>query len=357
MDHSFRSTSLTPSDSSVDTILDPSHSCAPSHCSQSLSRTLAETTSHSTRIVKRRSSVAQQTRQAHRDAKRRFRLEQRLGPAGVAIRDQRKIKRRQLSESMASLLKEACMKRELKRAMGTKISPQSFQVIDTNEETNTDIGRPGECTLLMSTLRIKEAVGSDVFAGQITIQDPLGAMRQALSEHSKDSPRRKEPGRHSYHVGAAVSDKHDRSGIGVVFKTHRQDWASSWTAKGYQIKKQLDRNDAKLWAIWQAMELVLEKTYVDSGYEEPSDPCSLAVIYSDSQSALRRIGNFITGGGIIAQRIRNQAEELQELEVNVELHWCPGHRRVPGNSLADRLAKEATFHFLGSEQNQSVKPK
>ncbi|KAL8910335.1 MAG: hypothetical protein Q9171_004379 [Xanthocarpia ochracea] len=240
--------------------------------------------------------------------------------------------------------------------MGTKISPQSFQVIDTNEETNADIGGHGECTLLMSTLRIEEAVGSDVFAGQITFQDHLGAMRQALSEHSRDGPRRKEPGRHSYHVGAALSDKHDRTGLAVVFKTHRQDWASSWTAKGYQIKKQLDRTDAGTWAIWQALELVLEKTYGDSGYEEPSDPCFLAVIYSDCQSALRRIGNLIRGGGIVAQRIRNQTEELQELGVNVELHWCPGHRRVPGNSLADRLAKEATFHSLCSEQTQSVKP-
>ena len=176
--------------------------------------------------------MAQQTRQARRHAKRRFRLEQQVGPAGVAIRDQRKINRRQLSESMASLLKEACMKREMKRAMGTKISPQSFQVIDTNKEVNTDIGGHAECTILMSTLRIEEAVGSDVFAGQITIQDPLGAMRQALSEHSRDGPRRKEPGRHSYHVGAVLSDKHDRTGLGVVFKTHRQDWASSWTAKG-----------------------------------------------------------------------------------------------------------------------------
>ena len=98
------------------------------------------------------------------------------------------------------------------------------------------------------------------------------------------------------------------------------------------------------------MELVLEKTYWDSRYEEPSDPCFLALIYSDCQSALRRIRNFIPGGATMAQRIRNQAEELQGLGVNVELHWCPGHRRVPGNSLADRLAKEATFHSLCSEQ-------
>lgn len=92
------------------------------------------------------------------------------------------------------------------------------------------------------------------------------------------------------------------------------------------------------------MEPTLEKTYHNNGYEKPPDPCAVAVIYSDCQNALRRIGNSISGEAIIAQIIRNQAKELQELGDKAELHWCPGHSKVPGNELAYRLAKEATFH-------------
>lgn len=140
-----------------------------------------------------------------------------------------------------------------------------------------------------------------------------------------------------------MSKKHDLTGIGVTFKTHRQDWASSWTAKGYQICKTLEQNDAEMWAIWQAMELVLEKTYIDSAYIVTLDPCSLAVIYSDSTAALHRIGRCAQGDGV-ALRIGNQARELQELGVNVQLHWVPGHMKIPGNELADRMAKQATFY-------------
>lgn len=285
--------------------------------------------------------------------KRRIRLQQRLGgPAALvrydAVRLERKRSKESLKESMAGHVKDACMKRELKRAMKTKISPQAFQRIHVAEEEE-DIGTKDDGTkhaLLVSnkdTLSTEKAGDCGPFAGQIVIQDHLTAITQALSEHCKDGPRRKEPGRHSFHVDAAVSKKHDLTGIGVTFKTHRQDWASLWTAKGYQICKTLEQNDAEMWAVWQAMEIVLEKIYTDSGYIVPSDPCSLAVIYTDSQSALHRIGRCAQGDGIAA-RIGNQAKELQELGVNIELHWVPGHEKIPGNELADRMAKQATFY-------------
>ncbi|KAI4137985.1 MAG: hypothetical protein L6R39_007019 [Caloplaca ligustica] len=184
----------------------------------------------------------------------------RLDPAELAAYDKRKIEWSQLKEAMARLRKDACMKRELKRAMKTKISPPSFQVID-DDDFLTEEG--SHRALSNSTLGTGNGLDYDVFAGQITIRDHLGAMRQALSEHSKDGPRRKEPGRHSFHVDAAVSRKHDLTGIGVVFKTHRQNWASLWTVRGYQIGKKLDQNDAELWAIWQALEIVLKRVNGD----------------------------------------------------------------------------------------------
>ncbi|KAL8643882.1 MAG: hypothetical protein Q9210_007519, partial [Variospora velana] len=239
-----------------------------------------------------------------------------------AVRLRRRLEQKRLKEAMARHVKDACMKRELKRAMKTKISPKYFRriCVAEEEEENTGTEDDGRTTLAIlvsdaDTFKTERAGGCGSFAGQIVIQDHLAAITQALSEHCKDGPRRKEPGRHSFYVDAAVSKKHDLTGIGVTFKTHRQDWASSWTAKGYQIYKTLRQTDAEMWAVWQAMEIVLEKIYFDSGYPVPLDPCSLAVIYTDCQSALHRIGHGAQGDGI-AQRIGDEARELQELGIH-----------------------------------------
>ncbi|KAL9021905.1 MAG: hypothetical protein Q9185_000919 [Variospora sp. 1 TL-2023] len=256
--------------------------------------------------------------------KRRIRLRQRLGGSAAlarydAVRLRRRLEEKRRKESMARLVKDACMKRELKRAMKTKISPKFFcriRVAEEEEEeeekknTGTEDDERSRLALLASdeeedtSKTTERAADCDAFAGQIVIQDHLAAITQALSEHCKDGPRRKEPGRHAFYVDAAVSKKHDLTGIGVTFKTHRQNWASPWTARGYQINKTLKQTEAEMWAVWQAMEM----------------------------------------GDGIAQRIGDEARELQKLGVNIQLHWVPGHEKIPGNELADRMAKQATFY-------------
>ena len=96
----------------------------------------------------------------------------------------------------------------------------------------------------------------------------------------------------------------------VVRITHRQDWASLWTAKGYRIHGALDHTDAETWAIWQALEVILEKVHTDCQTPKPwdrrestlQDPCSIAVIYPDCRIALQRIGkNFLVGGSGVVE--------------------------------------------------------
>ncbi|KAL8848768.1 MAG: hypothetical protein Q9221_006239 [Calogaya cf. arnoldii] len=173
--------------------------------------------------------------------KRLNRLQQRLGaPAALiaydAVRLKRKLNQQRLKESMARHVKDACMKREWKRAMKTKILLQSFQRIHVVGKKEKYRRRRAKRALLAPSkdaLNTEKAVDSDSFTGRIVIQDHLAAITQALSEHCKDVYRRKEPGRHSFHVDAAMSKKHDLTGVGVTFKAHRQDWTSSWAAKGY----------------------------------------------------------------------------------------------------------------------------
>ena len=53
------------------------------------------------------------------------------------------------------------------------------------------------------------------------------------------------------------------TGLAVVSKVHRQDWASPWIARGYRIEEALDQVDAEARAIWQAIRLVSEKVRKD----------------------------------------------------------------------------------------------
>ena len=282
----------------------------------------------------RRARAARRT--ARRLVRQRLRLEARLGPVGMAALARKRLEWEQMKESETVLLKEACMKRELKRAKRAVLSPKTFQTIDIHED-----GGEGDSECEQIIITQGSDAEPDAFAGQIVIQDRLSAMKQALSEHARDGTWRKEPGRHSFHVDAAVSRDDGITGIAVVHKTHRQDWASLWTAKGYRIHRTLDQMDAEAWAIWQALEIMLEKVYNDRACVKPQDPCSVAVIYSDCITALRRIGNERPGGGVVAQKIITQSIELKRLGVEVQLHWVPGHRNIPGNELADLVAKKA----------------
>ena len=280
---------------------------------------------------------------ARRRQKTRRRLEARLGPDGAAAHDRkvaaRNARQNRVKRSLHTLFKTSCMKRELKRAMGTKISHPQFGTIDVHTLEMNQV-----CEQMTSLQTHRKSLDIGAFAGQVFIQDSLSAMTQALSEHTMRGPRRREPGRHAFYVDAALSHKHNHSGVGVVHKKYRQDWASPWTVQGYRIEERLDQMDAGLWAIWQAMQIVLEKVYTDSGYAQPPDECYNAIIYSDCEPALQRIRRTGLVDGLVEQKIFSQSQDLMELGVNVELHWCPGHRKVPGNELANRLAKEVSFH-------------
>ena len=189
------------------------------------------------------------------------------------------------------------------------------------------------------------------FAGEIVIQKRLDAMVQAVSEHTQDGPQPKELGRHSFYVDAAVSRENGLTGLAVVYMSSRQDCASPWTVQGYRMHATLEQRDAEAWAIWQALQCVLDKAKADHDSEKPTDPCYLAVIYSDCKAALNSISS--NAGGLRVQEIIRQSVELKQLGVGVQLHWVPGHVNVPGNELADLVSKKARlFPWQDSELSQ-----
>ena len=299
------------------------------------------------------SAQVKKERAARRTERRRVKQEQRLQarftPLELAARKQKRLIRKQMTEAEALLLKEFCMKRELKRAKKVirALRPKEFPIIDIHADDDNDDDK-GDSEREQVIIAEDSEVGAETsttnnatFAGTVTKQDRLRAMSQALSEHAKLCTRRAEPGRHSFYVDAAVSRENRMTGIAVVYKTDRRYWASEWTAKGYRIFEALDQTEAEAWAIWQALQSILEKVHADRAIVKPQDPCSVAVVYSDCASALEWIRDASSKGGKVVRKIIGQSVELQRLGVDIQLHWVQGHRNVPGNELADLVCKRA----------------
>lgn len=276
-----------------------------------------------------------------RKLKRKGRLETRLQIATRKQSDRQKMK-----ENATCLRKEVSVQRVLQRARKAATSPNHFPIIDIRTEEEDD-----DKELYMSQQTIigpdsvkyaeSKVTKTKAFAGLIVIQDYVSAMRQAISEHTKESALLTEPGRHSFHVDASVSQRDGPTGIAVVHKTHRQYWDSEWTAMGYRIHEALKSTEAEAWAIWQALQITLEKVCADRAVLKPQEARSIAVIYSDCQAALTKIDNGDSFDQKVVQKIIAQSIELQQLGVDVHLHWCPGHRGVPGHVLADLVSKRA----------------
>lgn len=286
--------------------------------------------------------------------KKYFRFLARHGETEAIIRAQQRSDMRRLE---AATVHAFCSKREMKRARRARQKiigavrtfpslefpprqqKQIVPIIRDRDDDDDVAAIIEECSqLAMFGLR---------FPGEIVVQDRLEAIKQALAEHDEQSILRKEHGRHSYHVDAAISTGDDLVGIGIAHKSRwRRHWASEWTAKGYCIRGEMNSEDAEAWAVWQALTLIRDNTCGGSPVEKPGDPCSLAIIYSDCQSVLQSLRMRKQGRSVAEINIISRAHELMQLGVFVELHWVPGHRQVPGNYLADQVAERALWCSL-----------
>lgn len=284
---------------------------------------------------------------ARRHKKKLARRAARYTPVELAAQDEVRSWRQHIRASTDALLKATCMKGEIRRTKRTVIFPQAFQTVNIHE-TASIAESTGEVEGVSEPVIHKQDDGREVYldvsstkvyAGQIMIQDHISAMHQALSEHTREGVLRTTPGRDSYHVDAAVSCGDRLTGLAVVNRISREE-GSPWTTRGYRIMEAMDQDDAEAWAICQGLQVVKEKVQHDR-VNSGQDPCSVAVIYSDSQGAIRRVAGFACGGGKVEQRIIDLSIELLQLGIEVHLHWVPGHKNVPGNELADLVAKKA----------------
>lgn len=135
------------------------------------------------------------------------------------------------------------------------------------------------------------------------------------------------------------------SGTAVVFRANPRVVGSQWTVRAYTVLEfdRLGTIHTEALAIMHALRIALAKAVYNDGTDAKA---SDVVIFSDSMSALQRIESFTyegqRWGRPLLGRIVTLANELKNLDVKLQLHWVPAHKGIPGNYLADVLAKRAT---------------
>ena len=254
-------------------------------------------------------------------------------------------RRRMRTASETRLLHQAKIKRELGRAQKAANDAHhyfTFSLFGSDDEALVkDLRIPiyAKNVVCPSEQDIVEN-GVTRFRGQITIRPRLEAMEYALDEYNG---RRKLPGRMTFWVDGSRSHN-GVSGTAVVFRANPRVVGSKWTVRAYTVLEfdRLGTIHTEALAIMHALRIALAEAVRNDGTDAKA---SEVVIFSDCTTALRAIESFTDEGQCwgksLLARIATLVNELGILETKVQLHWVPAHKDIPGNYLADALAKRA----------------
>jgi RNase H len=92
--------------------------------------------------------------------------------------------------------------------------------------------------------------------------------------------------------------------------------------------------DAELFAIEKAFKIAWKNKQLNT---------EKVWIFSDSQAAIKRLKNSsLKAGQYYVHSIRKWAEKFQNLGIQMQLEWVPGHMNIRENDLADAAAKKGT---------------
>ena len=92
--------------------------------------------------------------------------------------------------------------------------------------------------------------------------------------------------------------------------------------------------DAELFAIEKAFKIAWENKQLN---------IDKVWIFSNSQVAIKRLKNTsLKAGQYYIQTIRKWAKKFQNIAIQLQLEWVPGHMNIKGNELADKAAKKET---------------
>ena len=263
-----------------------------------------------------------------------------------AMLAEEKRQRRRRSEAETQLLREANVKKEMSRARRAASGMSNYSVFSLYDDDNDALIKELKIPLYALNLVcpseqtiIDQGVTS--FPGEVTVRPHLEAMEYALDEYNG---RRKIPGRMTFWVDGSVSPR-GVSGTAVAFRASSRAVGSEWIVRAYTVLEfdRLGTVHVEALAVMHALRIALANAINNDG---TSAKASDVVIFSDCVSTLQKIENFTHEGQCwgkpLLGRIVFLANELRKVAVKLQLHWVPAHKGIPGNYLADALAKRAT---------------
>ena len=267
-------------------------------------------------------------------------------PCKTTLADsQQQRSRRMRSESETRLLHNAKIKREMARARKAANDAHSYSTFSLY--SNCDAALIKDLKIPIYAINTVCPSEQDVtdrgiarFTGQITIRPHLEAMEYALDEYNG---RRKIPGRMTFWVDGSRSPT-GVSATAVAFRENPRLVGSKWTVRAYTVLEfdRLGTTHTEALAIMHALRIALAEAVRNDGTDAKA---SVVCIFSDCATALHILDEFTNEaqcwGRSLLARIATLANELRILDVKVQLHWVPAHKGIPGNYLADFLAKRA----------------
>ena len=177
----------------------------------------------------------------------------------------------------------------------------------------------GFCVDPADRVKLVGNLEQEKFLGKISIREPKAAIsdtdknRSDLALWSDGS--RLESGK----VGGAV-----------VWKNSPVD---SWKSCKLAIGKNKEVLDPELWSLSEALSVALKETALRNSYK--------VTVFSDSQTAIRKLQGLITGRGqALKAQIVKRTKLLQARDSEVTIQWIPSHSKVEENERVDIAAKE-----------------
>ena len=174
----------------------------------------------------------------------------------------------------------------------------------------------------------------------VHIEAPRSAILTALCEYETCHAGGEDvPNRLVLWVDASVrSPSNGRIGIAVVHKLSRR--SERWITKGYGLSRRMSTDAAEALAITQALQNALCMP------DDMLAPGATVVVYSDSEHCLSRIlhrpAREMNDCDAVLRRATSRIGRLRRRGFEVHLHYVPSHQHVPGNMLADQVAKYAS---------------
>ncbi|KAF2686444.1 hypothetical protein K458DRAFT_429462 [Lentithecium fluviatile CBS 122367] len=170
------------------------------------------------------------------------------------------------------------------------------------------------------------------FPGAIERLEPVPAVRQAYQEHTSA---RRDTARMVLWTDGSARKLH--RGFAVAWRLSTATGWDRWEAAGYKaIGELLDSSGMEALAVIKALDKAHELILRFPGR------FTAIAIYTDATFVLETAKRPAKSS--LGRHLVKKANLLRQCAAEISLRWCPGHSKVPGNELADRIAGLAGSH-------------